>query len=202
VTNADVVAEFLAKRRIEVGDAFVLPDEEQRHRVMAVRVFPLGSSWKVFIDLRTSCLECGRDVDYTRVLRQWRSRPHVSRCCSLHKGTRRTPRGWWLTSEELAAREQAAKGREALARNTKLKGGRVERAVTLAADGLLAVYGQVNVYDVAEAAIAMLELPAKGKRDTRRQRVHRAIARMRERGRLPAGVVWRGRTGDLQAAVT
>lgn len=186
MSNGDVVEEFLRRKvKFRKGDSFVLPDVDQRHTVEEVRVVQEGSRWRLYLVMSSGCAVCGARFTYTKQVDQWRSRYQVTRCCDEHRYGWRTFRGAWLTSSEQIEREVI---REAKPKKPKRpEFGTVEQVVVDAAKGLVLVYEHVNDRDVLRLAVERIEPPEKG-RDTRRQRVVRAMRNVAERGAMPEEV--------------
>lgn len=186
MSNGDVVGEFLNRRvRFKKGDSFVLPDIEQRHTVDEVRVVQEGSRWRLYLVMASSCAVCGVRFTYTKQADQWRSRYQVTRCCEEHRYGWRTFRGAWLTSPERVEREMIREAKPTKPKRAEF--GAVEQIVVDAANGLVLVYEHVNDMDVLRLAIERIDPPEKG-RDTRRQRVVRAMRNVAERGAMPEEV--------------
>jgi hypothetical protein len=193
-TNADEVKAFIEDHkggRWEIGDRFVLPDIGQVYTVIAVRPFKHRGKFKLFVDFDAQCAvdDCGEYLITTKEVHQWMSSPHLVRCCQEHRGGFVTPMvGAWKTSEQIAQRPvKVAKVKP----KPVLRVGANERAVLEAVDTLSLVSDKFAAEQVISHAVEMLPPARDGKRDTRRQRVTRALASLADAGRVSmvAGVV-------------
>lgn len=198
-TNADEVLHFLGQHprgtRYKVGDHFTLPDIEQTYAVHAVRPFVSGKTSTLYLDLKASCAVegCGKDFLTSKTVTEMRKSMHLTRTCEDHRRQFKSPdpKGW-KTSAELAAR--AEKKAEACAKKVREAAPRTgpnEQAVLDAMGALSLVRDTAPVRAVVDAAVAAMERPAKGVRDTRRQRAVRALESLRRdrRVRVVAEVV-------------
>lgn len=186
-TNADEVKAFIEDHkggRWEVGDRFVLPDIEQAYTVIAVRPFKHRGKFKLFVDLEAACAVdgCEEYLVATKEVHQWMSTPHLTRCCDSHKYGFSTPmKDAWKTQEQIAARP---------APQPKVKAAPVprigvnERAVLEAMHAMSLVGDRIGVDYLVSHAVDLLPVAENCKRDTRRQRVVRAIASLAETGRI------------------
>lgn len=175
-TNADEVKAFIEEHkggRWLVGDRFVLPDIGQAYEVVAVRPFTHRGKFKLFVDLDAQCAVEGCENYFiaTKEVHQWMSSPYLVRCCEEHRGGFSTPMAdAWKTQEQIAARTPYT---------PKVKAppppriGPNEQAVLDALEDLSVVADCARVSDVIELAIS--KLAKDDKRDTRKQRVVRAI---------------------------
>ena len=189
-SNADEVGAFIEDHkavRWAVGDKFCLPDIEQAYNVIAVRPFKHRGKFKLFVDLEAQCaLEtCEEYFITTKEVHQWMSSPHMVRCCPDHRhGFGTTMRDAWKTEAQRLARPvKAAKVK------APLGVGRIEAAVLLAADELSLLADSATVADLVKHAIG--KLVAGTMRDTRRQKVVRAVQSLVRSGglRLASGRV-------------
>lgn len=186
-TNADEVKAFIEDHkggRWLVGDRLVLPDIEQAYQVLAVRPFKHRGKFKLFVDLEALCAveDCENYLLTTKEVHQWMSSPHLVRCCPEHRGLFATSmRDAWKTSEEIAQRE--VKVRKAKAERAPRVGAN-ERAVLEAMHTMSLVGDRIGVEHVISHAIDLLPPAEAGKRDTRRQRVLRALTSLVDAGRV------------------
>jgi hypothetical protein len=191
-TNADEVKAFIEGHkdgRWLVGDKFVLPDIEQAYEVVAVRPFKHRGKFKLFVDLDAQCAVegCGEYFIATKEVHQWMSSPYLVRCCQEHRGGFSTPmRDAWKTQEQIAARPPSTPKVKA---TPPPRIGPNERAVLDALEDLSVVADRARFVDVIELAIS--KLAKDDKRDTRKQRVVRAINSLAKSQRitLRGGVV-------------
>lgn len=184
-TNADEVKAFIEDHkagRWGVGDRFVLPDIEQAYTAVAVRPFKHWGKFKLFVDFDVQCAVDGCEEYFisTKEVHQWLSSPHLVRCCEAHRGGFSTPmRDAWKTSEQIANRPvRSVKVRATPSPRT----GPNERAVLDALEDLSVVADRVRILDVIEVAVS--KLAKDDKRDTRRQRVVRAVHSLAETQRI------------------
>lgn len=175
-TNADEVKAFIEEHkdgRWLVGDRFVLPDIGQAYEVVAVRPFKHRGKFKLFVDLDAQCAveDCEKYFIATKEVHQWMSSPYLVRCCEDHRGGFSTPMAdAWKTQEQIAARTPyTPKVKEPQSPRI----GPNEQVVLDALEDLSVVADRVRVFDVIELAVS--KLAKDDKRDTRRQRVVRAI---------------------------
>lgn len=184
-TNADEVKAFIEGHkdgRWLVGDRFVLPDIEQAYEVVAVRPFKHRGKFKLFVDLDARCAveDCENYFLATKEVHQWVSSPYLVRCCEEHRGGFSTPMEHaWKTQEQIAAMQPR---RPKAARPKVVRTGQNERAVLDAIEDLGVVSDVVPVSQVVELAVS--KLAKDDKRDTRRQRVVRAINSLAETQRI------------------
>lgn len=175
-TNADEVKAFIEEHkggRWLVGDRFVLPDIEQAYEVVAVRPFKHRGKFKLFVDLDAQCAveDCENYFIATKEVRQWMSSPYLVRCCERHRGGFSTPMAdAWKTQEQIAARPPFT---PKVKTPPPPRTGPNEQAVLDALEDLSVVADRVCVFDVIQLAAS--KLAKDDKRDTRRQRVVRAI---------------------------
>lgn len=186
-TNADEVKAFIEDHkggRWVVGDRLVLPDIEQAYQVLAVRPFKHRGKFKLFVDLEALCAveDCEEYFITTKEVHQWMGTPHLVRCCPDHRYGFATPMAdAWKTSEEIAQRVP----KEPKAKPTPvLRVGANERAVLEAMQDLSVVGDRIGVEHVISHAIDLLPPAEAGKRDTRRQRVVRALTSLVDAGRV------------------
>lgn len=196
-SNADEVAAFIGshtERRYEVGESFTLPDIGQTYVIEAVRPFRLEKRLYVYLDLAAACAVdgCGNPVRCSVDIGLWVRNRHLPRCCPSHRRGFRSPMpgAWWDLERREAELAKLDKRAAARSRKTALQAyrransrrGHVERAV-LRAEGLLSVVSdRPTDAQLVAAAVPMLSRPAG--RDTRKQKVVRAIAALRRRGLL------------------
>lgn len=184
-TNADEVKAFIEGHKAGrwlVGDRFVLPDIEQAYEVVAVRPFKHRGKFKLFVDFDAQCAVegCGEYFISTKEVHQWMSSPYLVRCCEAHRGGFSTPmRDAWKTQEQIAARPSAKPKAEPTGKHRM---GRNEQVVLDALNDLGVVSDRVRVSDVVE--LAMGKLAKDGKRDTRKQRIVRAVQSLAETQRI------------------
>lgn len=194
-TNADEMADFLGRHpkgtRYEVGDFFDLPDIEQRYFVHAVRPFVSGKTSTVYLEFRSTCAVegCGKEFLTTKTITELRKAPYMIRTCEDHRRRFKSPDpDAWKTSAELALRaKQKAEAKakeEQKAREAVPRTGPNEQAVLTALEGLSLLQVTATVSQVADAAVGLLPPEVAGKRDTRRQRVMRALKTLRKAGRM------------------
>jgi hypothetical protein len=186
-TNADEVKAFIEDHkggRWSVGDRFVLPDIEQAYEAVAVRPFKHRGKFKLFVDFEAQCAVdgCGEYLITTKEVHQWMGTPHLVRCCPAHRYGFSTPmEDAWKTSEQIAQKPvKAAKVKAEPA----LRIGANERAVLAAVDTLSLVGDRIGVEHVISHAIDLLPPAPAGTRDTRRQRVVRALTSLVDAGRV------------------
>lgn len=193
-SNADEVIDFIDRHRQQdyaVGDMLTLPDIDQTYEVQAVRPFRNHGTFYLFLDMDAQCAAegCGEYFLVSVDVNRWRNSRYLTRCCPGHKGLFRTEMpGAWKTKAErdemvaLEARstKRAEYRKQALADRQRM--GVVERAVVEAKDDLALVKRSVRDTDLL--AVAMVKLPRPEGRDTRKQRVVRAMRVLRERGLL------------------
>jgi hypothetical protein len=186
-TNADEVKAFIEDHkggRWVVGDRLVLPDIEQAYQVLAVRPFKHRGKFKLFVDLEALCAveDCEEYFITTKEVHQWMGTPHLVRCCPDHRYGFATPMAdAWKTSEEIAQRVP----KEPKAKPTPvLRVGVNERAVLEAMQDLSVVGDRIGVEHVISHAIDLLPPAEAGQRDTRRQRVVRALTSLVDAGRV------------------
>lgn len=186
-TNADEVEAFIEDHKGGkwlVGDRCVLPDIEQAYEVVAVRPFKHRGKFKLYVDLEAACAVdgCPEYFIVTKEVHQWMSSPHLTRCCEGHRFGFNTPMEHaWKTQAQIA--ELVPKKRKV----KKAKGPRVgpnERAVLEAMHAMSLVGDKVGVEYVVAHAVDLLPRAENGKRDTRRQRITRAIASLAETQRI------------------
>jgi hypothetical protein len=186
-TNADEVKAFIEDHkagRWVVGDRFVLPDIEQAYEAVAVRPFKHRGKFKLFVDLEARCAvdDCEEYLITTKEVHQWMATPHLVRCCPSHRYGFSTPMAdAWKTSEQIAQRvpkEPKAKPKPAL------RIGANEQAVLEAMQAMALVADQIGVEHVISHAIDLLPATPAGQRDTRRQRVVRALISLADAGRV------------------
>lgn len=186
-SNADEVKAFIEAHkggRWSVGDRFVLPDIEQAYEVVAVRPFKHRGKFKLFVDLEAACAVdgCEEYLIATKEVHQWMSTPHLTRCCEAHRYQFSTPMvDAWKTQEQIAARPVTQPKVKA---EPKPRLGPNERAVLEAMHAMSLVGDRVGVEYVVSHAIDLLPPAENGKRDTRKQRVTRAIASLAETRRI------------------
>lgn len=188
-TNADAVKDFLDAHpqgtRYEAGDLFVLPDIEQTFTVEGVRFFRQPKGARLYLDFRVRCAieECEEEFLVTRSVQEMRSSPHMTRCCPEHRGMWKTvlPNAW-RTQEELQVQRDAKATREAIRAERGRTVGVVEDAVLKALRTQIEVCGNAPVEMLIHYAALLLPRPAQ--RDTRRQRVQRAIQNLQRKGLL------------------
>jgi len=186
-TNADEVKACIDDHkggRWLVGDRLVLPDIEQAYEVIAVRPFRHRGKFKLFLDFEAQCAVngCGEYFVTTKEVHQWMASPHLVRCCPEHRYGFATPMAdAWKTSEHVAQRaprEPKAKPKPAL------RIGVNEQAVLEAVDVLSLVGDRIDVGQMVSHAIDLLPPAEAGKRDTRRQRIVRALTSLVDAGRV------------------
>jgi hypothetical protein len=192
-SNADEVLKFLydhEKANFEVGEYFELPDIEQVYTVVAARPFRSGGSFYLFLDLEARCAvaECENAFVVSLDVNRWRQSRYVTRCCSEHRYKFQTamPLAWKTLEERIELihqRNTEAKRAEhrkaALAAHRKRNRRGVTQTAVLAALRDLTLLGTPpRDEDVVRLAVSKLPEP-KGKRDTRRQQVVRALQRVR-----------------------
>ena len=185
-SNADEVGAFIEDHkavRWTVGDKFCLPDIEQAYNVVAVRPFKHRGKFNLFVDLEAQCAieTCEEYFLTTKEVHQWMTSLHLSRCCKDHRYRFSTPmRDAWMTEAQRLARPvkavKAARGK-ALPR-----AGRIEAAVLVAAGELSLLADSATVADLVKHAIG--KLAAGTGRDTRRQKVVRAVQSLLRSGEL------------------
>lgn len=186
-SNADEVKAFIDAHkggRWEVGDRFVLPDVEQAYEVIAVRPFRRRGKFKLFVDLEAACAVdgCSEYLLTTKEVHQWMKSPHLTRCCCDHRYGFTTPmRDAWKTQEEIASRPMKA---AEVKSEPKPKFGVNEQAVLEAMHAMSLVGDRIGVEYVVSHAIDLLPRAGGNQRDTRRQRVVRAIASLAETRRI------------------
>jgi hypothetical protein len=187
-SNADEVNAFIEDHkggRWGVGDRCVLPDIEQPYTVVAVRPFSHRGKFRLFVDLEAPCavVECQEYLVTTKEVHQWMSSPHLTRCCVAHKyGFSTGMVGAWKTAEQRAGERERLelRGRQEALPHVGLN----ERAVLEALEAVSLVGDQIGVEHVVSHAVALLPPAGRGGRDTRRQRVVRAIGSLAEAGRI------------------
>jgi hypothetical protein len=186
-TNADEVKAFIEEHkagRWTVGDRFVLPDIEQAYEAVAVRPFKHRGKFKLFVDFDAQCAVegCGEYFISTKEVHQWMSSPHLVRCCPEHRGAfSTTMRDAWKTSEQIAQRPvKVAKAKA----GPVLRTGPNEQAVLDAVQAMSLVSDRIGVEHVISHAIDLLPAAPAGQRDTRRQRVVRALTSLVDAGRV------------------
>lgn len=193
-SNADEVIRFLNEHKgvnFEVGEYFALPDIEQVYTVVAVRPFRHKGSFYLFLDLEAECAvaECRNTFAVSMDVNRWRKSRYITRCCAEHPHKFSTSmRMPWKTIEERCelieagriSGERRRKLEAALAQHKRSRRIGVTQAAVRAALQDLAVLGaKPKDEDIVRLAIAKLPVP-KGRRDTRKQRVVRALARLRQ----------------------
>lgn len=192
-SNADEVDAFIVGHkdmRWAVGDKFCLPDIEQAYNVIAVRPFKHRGKFNLFVDLEAQCAieTCEEYFITSKEVHQWMSSPHLSRCCKDHRFQFSTtmPDAWKTEAQRLA---KAAKPVKAAKAKAPPGVGRIEGAVLRAADDLSVLADSASVADLVRYAIGKLE--AGSGRDTRRQKVVRAVQSLVRSGglRLASGRV-------------
>lgn len=192
-SNADEVGAFIEDHkevRWTVGDKFCLPDIEQYFEVIAVRPFKHRGKFKLFVDLEARCAieTCEEYFIATKEVHQWMSSPHLVRCCPDHRRGFATPmqHAWKTEAQRLAMAAKPVKVAKAKAPPGV---GRIEAAVLRAADDLSVLADSASVADLVGHAIGKLE--AGSGRDTRRQKVVRAVQSLVRSGgiRLASGRV-------------
>lgn len=186
-TNADEVKAFIEDHkggRWLAGDRFVLPDIDQAYEVLVVRPFKHRGKFKLFVDLEAMCAveDCEEYFITTKEVHQWMSSPHLVRCCPSHRGRFATSmRDAWKTSEEIA---QRAPKPPKVKPKPVLRVGVNEQAVLEAMHTMSLVGDRIGVEHVISHAIDLLPHPEDGQRDTRRQRVVRAMLSLVDAGRV------------------
>lgn len=188
-SNADEVEAFIADHkggRWSVGDRLVLPDIEQPYRVIAVRPFNHRGKFKLFVDLEAPCAveHCGEYLVATKEVHQWMTSPHLTRCCAEHRYGFSTPMSdAWKTAAQLEVALEARQARVTRSVPTHRTGPN-EDAVLQAMAAMSLVGDRVGVDALISCAVDFLPLVKNNKRDTRRQRVARAIISLRKEGRI------------------
>ncbi len=179
-TNAEAVQWFLdGGSRIKAGQSFTLPDIGQRYVVRRVkpRQKPEGGWW-LFLTLVAPCAVCGRNFSQEKEASQWRRSLYVTRCCPAHRGSWKSemPHAWKTRLELL--KHPPAKAEPVKPDGPRL--GAVEVIVLGVVEELRLVWDEPE--DAAIVLWASERMPAGQGRDTRRQRILRALASLRERG--------------------
>lgn len=185
-TNADAVDEFSGADRYRVGDSLVLPDVEQRYTVIDVRAFPHGGRFRMFVDLEAVCAVegCGQLLLCSKEVHEWRASRYLTRACPDHRRQFQTPmKDAWRTSGEIAARP-AKKAKKAKAPVVQ-EVGVVQQAVLDVLGGMMLLAERVRAVRVVEEAVRALPVASAG-RDTRQQRVVRALRVMAASGAVMA----------------
>lgn len=185
-SNADEVDAFIVGHkdlRWAVEDKFSLPDIDQVYTVVAVRPFKHRGKFNLFVDLEAQCAveTCEEYFLTTKEVHQWMASPHLSRCCKDHRFQfTTTMRDAWKTEAQRLARSVKA------VKAAKVKAppsvGRIEAAVLHAADELSLLADSATVADMVKHAIG--KLAAGTGRDTRRQKVVRAVQSLLRSGEL------------------
>jgi hypothetical protein len=185
-SNADEVDAFISDHKggqWAVGDKFVLPDIEQPYQVVAVRPFKHRGKFKLFVDLEAPCAVCDEYLLTTKEVHQWMSSPHLMRCCSAHRRGFLTPMAnAWKTAAQREAMK--AKQEKVKADKAEPRTGCVEDVVLQAMHAMSLVGDRIGVEYVVDFAVDMLPPPGYHRRDTRKQRVVRAVSSLAEAGRI------------------
>lgn len=190
-SNADEVEYFIEEhtnRKYAVGETLVLPDIDQTYVVKAVRPFRHNGDFHLFLDLEAECAVqgCTYPVGVSVEVHRWRKNRHMPRCCPVHRYKFATTMpGAWKTMEEreaLVARSQQVAAAVTKAAKVHIRAGHIERAVLRAETLLSVVSDRPTDAQLVAATVPMLSRPAG--RDTRKQKVVRAIAALRQRGLL------------------
>lgn len=193
-SNADEVISFLdghKQVRYEVGEMLTLPDIDQTYEVKAVRPFRNRGTFFLFLDMDAPCAVegCGEYFLVSVDVNRWRNSRYLTRCCPEHRGQFKTEMpGAWKTKAERAEMValEARSARRAEHRERVLaerrRVGVVERAVLEAREDLQLVGRPIGDEHLLAVGVGKLVRPEG--RDTRKQRVVRAIRVLRGRGLL------------------
>jgi hypothetical protein len=180
-TNAEAVQWFLdGGSKIVPGQSFTLPDIEQRYVVRKVKPRPKPEGgWWLFLTLVAPCAVCGSTFAQEKEVSQWRRSLYVTRCCPVHRGSWKSsmPNAWKTRLEMLAAPPAEVKVEPVGPRL-----GAVERVVRRVVGDLRLVWDEPDDEVVVQHAVAQLAVGTG--RDTRRQRVLRAMVSLRKAGLL------------------
>lgn len=186
-SNADEVKAFVEDHKggkWAVGDRFVLPDIEQPYEVIAVRPFKHRGKFKIFVDLEAPCAVegCESYLVTTKEVHQWMKSPHLTRCCEDHRYRFSTLMDHaWKTQEQ---RDQMEVRAPVVKAPKPPRVGVIEHAVLEAVLAASLVGDSIGVDCIVGLAVDLLPPTENGKRDTRRQRVVRAVASLAEAQRI------------------
>ncbi len=183
MNNKDVVTQFLAQGRYEVGDTFTLPDIDQVFEVVTVRPFTREGKFFLFLDLASICAVEGCDelLVFPVEANRWKKAYYVTRTCTEHRGCFRSPvKGAWGST----GRSSPLKGKKRGAHKPHV--GRVQRQVLDALEALSLVYEKPSRDQVVELVARYMDAPTVG-RDTRRFRAERAYDLLVKSGFLSPG---------------
>lgn len=199
-TNADEVLAFIKDHppgtRFVPGDCFVLPDVEQQYVVEAVRPFTSKGKTVLYLEMRATCAveDCENEFLCAKTVTELREHRYVTRTCEEHRLQFKSPdKNAWKTSAYLAERERAERRAEAeqVQREVRPRTGPNEQAVLDVIEGLSLLRDRAQASEVVALAVGRIPPDASGRRDTRKQRVVRALESLRRDGRvtLAGGVV-------------
>jgi hypothetical protein len=178
-TNAEAVQWFLdGGSRIKAGQSFTLPDIGQRYVVRRVKPRPKpGGGWWLFLTLVAPCAVCEVNFAQEKEASQWRRSLYVTRCCPAHRGSWKSEMVHaWKTRLELLKHPLAPVKVEP----TGPRLGAVEAIVQRVVEDLRLVWDEPD--EALIVAQSVERMPTGGGRDTRRQRVIRALASLRKAG--------------------
>lgn len=200
-SNADEVVDFIDQhrnRKYEVGEMFVLPDNDQTYQVIAVRPIKRNGDFSLFLDLETECAVEGCEAMFIVPVEvhRWRKGRYLTRCCPEHyrKYATTMPYAWKTRAERavLIEQEKLREDRAAqvarVVKDTPRTGPFQDcvldaaRVLGYATPGTIELLGPSAEEKVVQLAIRAWPKP-RG-RDTRRQRIVRAIAQLQKRDLL------------------
>lgn len=194
-TNADEVEAFLNEHRdtrYEVGDNFTLPDIDQQYAVIAVRMFKHGKRFRLYVDLSAECAVagCSELLVCSKEVHEWRASPWLPRSCEDHRRQFSTPMPHaWKTSDKVEELLAAKAAKLPKARKPRPVGS--VQAVLLGVLEDMAVVSDQPAVELVLASASRCLPAAVGARDTRRQRLVRALDDLASRGlvRVSGGCV-------------